>query len=61
MLSIAERHKYILDKLEKYGFIRITDVAEEMGFSSIHYFSRKFKAVTGMTPTEYSRKYRPQS
>lgn len=39
----------------------ITDVAEEMGFSSIHYFSRKFKAVTGMTPTEYSRKYRPHS
>ena len=31
MLSIAERHKYILEKLEKYGFIRITDVAEELG------------------------------
>lgn len=27
MLSIAERHKYILDNLNKYGFVRITDVA----------------------------------
>ena len=37
----------------------ITDIAEETGFSSIHYFSRKFKSLTGMTPTEYTRKYRP--
>jgi AraC-like DNA-binding protein len=39
----------------------ITDIAEETGFSSIHYFSRKFKSVTGMTPTEYTRKYRPDT
>jgi AraC-like DNA-binding protein len=39
----------------------ITDIAEETGFSSIHYFSRKFKAATGMTPTEYTRKYRPDT
>lgn len=26
MLSVAERHKYILDHLNKYGFVRITDV-----------------------------------
>ena len=31
MSSIAERHKYILDKLSEYGFIRITDVADELG------------------------------
>ena len=37
----------------------ITDIAEETGFSSIHYFSRRFKLVTGMTPTEYTKKYRP--
>lgn len=35
MLSIAERHKYILEKLEKYGFIRITDVAEELGVTKV--------------------------
>lgn len=35
MLSIAERHKYILDKLNEHGFIRITDVAEELGVTKV--------------------------
>ena len=35
MLSIAERHKYILDKLNEYGFIRITGVAEELGVTKV--------------------------
>ena len=29
------------------------EIAEELGFSSANYFSRVFKAKTGMTPTEY--------
>lgn len=35
MQSIAERHKYILDKLNKYGFVRITDVADELGVTKV--------------------------
>ena len=35
MSSIAERHKYILDKLNEYGFIRITDVADELGVTKV--------------------------
>ena len=35
MLSIAERHKYILDNLTKYGFVRITDVANELGVTKV--------------------------
>ncbi len=35
MLSIAERHKYILDKLEQYGFIRITEVADELKVTKV--------------------------
>ena len=35
MLSIAERHKYILDKLNEYGFIRITDVVDELGVTKV--------------------------
>ena len=35
MLSIAERHKYILDKLNEFGFIRITDIAEELGVTKV--------------------------
>jgi len=35
MLSVAERHKYILDRLNKYGFVRITDVANELGVTKV--------------------------
>lgn len=31
----------------------ITQTSEILGYSSIHYFSRQFKKVTGMNPTEY--------
>ena len=30
-----------------------TQISDELGFSSIHYFSRLFKKKTGMTLTEY--------
>ncbi|CAM3595817.1 AraC family transcriptional regulator [Erysipelothrix urinaevulpis] len=33
----------------------LTEVAHRLGFSSIHYFSRKFKSHFGITPSEYSR------
>lgn len=32
-----------------------TQIAEELGFSSANYFTKVFKAKTGMTPTQYSR------
>ena len=32
-----------------------TEIAEELGFSSVGYFSKLFKAKVGMTPTAYSR------
>lgn len=35
MLSIAERHKYILDSLNKFGFVRITDIAAELGVTKV--------------------------
>lgn len=33
----------------------MTQISESLGFSSIHYFSRLFKSVTGMTPSQYGR------
>lgn len=31
-----------------------TEIAHNLGYSSIHYFSRHFKKITGMTPSEYA-------
>jgi DeoR family transcriptional regulator, aga operon transcriptional repressor len=30
MLSIAERHKFILDSLKKYGFVKVNDIALQL-------------------------------
>lgn len=32
----------------------ISQISEMLGYSSIHYFSRQFKKITGMSPSEYS-------
>lgn len=37
---------------DSYNF---TQIAEILGYDSIHYFSRQFKKITNMTPGEYSR------
>lgn len=49
LLRIAEAKRLIRE--EGYNF---TQIAELCGFHSIHYFSRAFKAVTQMTPSEYA-------
>lgn len=35
MISIAERHKYILDSLSKKGFIKINDIAKELDVTTV--------------------------
>ncbi len=34
--------------------LNFSEISEKLGFSSIHYFSRRFKSITGMTPSEYA-------
>ncbi len=41
--------------LIREGQLNITEISSRLGFSSVHYFSRRFKKLTGMTPTEYAR------
>ena len=36
-----------------YGSTSVTEIAEKCGFSSVHYFSRKFKEIVGVSPTQY--------
>lgn len=48
--------KLRIDKAKQYireDTSNITEIAERLGYSSIHYFSRQFKKTTGIAPTEY--------
>ena len=38
--------------------MNFTQIAEALGYSSIHYFSRQFKKLAGMTPSEYASSIR---
>ena len=40
--------------LIRIGNLNFSQIAERLGYNSIHYFSRQFKQLTGMTPTEYA-------
>ncbi|RKN85013.1 AraC family transcriptional regulator [Paenibacillus ginsengarvi] len=46
-----ERAKLMIRE-DKYNF---TELAEKLGYSSIHTFSRHFKTAVDMTPTEYAK------
>lgn len=35
--------------------LHFSDIAERLGWSSVHHFSRQFKKMTGMTPSQYAR------
>jgi AraC-like DNA-binding protein len=45
-------HAKSLIRKEQYNF---TEIADMLGYSSVYYFFRQFKKITGMTPNEYSR------
>ncbi|HHV96462.1 MAG TPA: AraC family transcriptional regulator [Clostridiaceae bacterium] len=36
----------------------ITAIAEKVGFQSVHYFSRVFKLIEGITPNEYRKRFK---
>jgi len=43
-----------------YSNLSITEISEKYGFSSIHYFSKTFRHMTGLSPTKYKEQYRLQ-
>lgn len=60
-LNVAPK-QYISDlKLKKSKLLikesmyTISEIASMLGFTSIHYFSRKFKQQYGITPTDYAK------
>lgn len=42
-------------KLIRQSENNITEIADMLGYNSIHYFSKAFKKYTGMTPSQYSK------
>ena len=42
-------------RLIREGELDLTGIAQQTGFSSLHYFSRSFKKITGVSPSEYKR------
>lgn len=48
-MKIMEAKQLIRD-----NHLNFTEISEKLGYTSVHYFSRQFKQVTGMTPSEYS-------
>lgn len=41
--------------------MNFTQIAETLGYSSIHYFSRQFRKLTGMSPSEYASSIKARS
>ena len=57
--------KYIINlkilngkSLHKLDELSVSKISEICGFSDVYYFSRTFKAVTGMTPSEYRKDFK---
>lgn len=48
-------------QLIRSGRFNFTEISDRLGYSSIHYFSRQFKKLTGMTPSEYEASIRALS
>lgn len=38
----------------RLGQLNFTQISEQLGYTSIHYFSRQFKKITGLTPSDYA-------
>lgn len=54
----SPKHYLVLERIRKAKQLLIEtatveEVAYKLGYASIHYFCRNFKAVTGLTPTEF--------
>lgn len=41
--------------------MNFTQISEQLGYTSIHYFSRQFKKITNMTPSEYASSIKAMS
>lgn len=52
---LANKRHEAAKRLIRDGRIGMKAIAEKCGYGSIHYFSRRFSQLEGMTPSEYAR------
>lgn len=50
-LKITQAEKWL-----RQGEMTVTEIAEKLGFNSIHHFSSAFKKATNLSPTQYGAK-----
>jgi AraC family transcriptional regulator len=59
--GITIEHYLIVQRIEKvkellvYDQLSLTEIAYQVGFSSVHHLSAQFKKVTGLTPTHFKK------
>ena len=53
---ITEKKMERARELMMFSDLSITDIAEKLGYDSIHYFSRVFKKRSGLTPMEFKKR-----
>jgi AraC family transcriptional regulator len=59
--GITIEHFYIQQRIEKvkelivYGQHSLSEIADNMGYSSVHHLSSQFKKVTGLTPSHFKK------
>ncbi len=51
ILQKVERVKELL----KYGELTLSEISYQLGYSSLQHLSNQFKAITGMTPTQFKK------
>ena len=44
----------VAKELIRTNHMNFTQISAHLGYTSIHYFSRQFKKIVGMTPSEYA-------
>lgn len=60
MMGTTPKHYLIAERIRKaksmlLGKGNIESIAQRLGYSSIHYFSRNFKEITGLTPSQFKQ------
>ena len=58
MAYFTERKIQAAQRMIREGRLNFTQIAARLGFQSVHYFSRRFRQSTGMSPSEYARSVR---